>query len=99
MVRLEAAASADTDQALAAELNELLEDDRRAGATHARPLHGDRLALPRPGVAEQAALGVLLHGIVEVRLGDVLGAEWIAREQDGFRVVPLLGANVDRHGR
>ena len=56
VLRLEATARADADQLLAAELHELLEDDRRAGAAHARALHGDRLALKRAGVPEQAAL-------------------------------------------
>ena len=56
VVRLEPAARADADQPLAAELDQLLEDDRRAGAAHPRSLHRDRLALERAGVAEQAAL-------------------------------------------
>ena len=59
---LQAAAGADADQLLAAELDQLLEDDRRARAAHAGALHRDRLALPGAGEAEQAALAVSLHG-------------------------------------
>ena len=47
VVRLQPAAGADAEQALHAELDELLEDDRRARAAHAGSLHGDRLAVPR----------------------------------------------------
>ena len=65
VVRLQAAAGADAHQLLAAELHELLEDDRRARAAHARSLHRDRLALPGARVAEQAALGVPLDDVVE----------------------------------
>ena len=55
-LRLQAAARADADQLLAAELDQLLEDDRRARAAHAGALHRDRLALVGAGVAEQPAL-------------------------------------------
>ena len=72
VVRLQAAARADADQLLAAELDELLEDDRRARAAHPGALDRDRLALVGAGVAEQAALGVPLDEVVEVGLGDVL---------------------------
>ena len=88
VVRLQAAAGADADQLLAAELHELLEDDRRARAAHAGALHGDRLALERAGVAEQPALGVPLHDVVEVGLGDVLRAQRVAGEQHGLGVLP-----------
>ena len=50
------------------------------------------------GVAEQAALLVALHDVVEVGLGDVLGPERIAGEEDGLGVVAGLGADVNRHG-
>src|SRR5579862_216829 len=97
VMRLQAPARADAEELLAAELDQLLEDDRRTGATHPRALHGDRLPLERPGVAEQPALGVALDDAFQVRLGDVLGPQWVARQQDGLRVVTGLGANVDRH--
>ena len=98
VARLQPAAGADADQLLAADLDQLLEDDRRAGAAHPRALHGDRLAVVGAGVAEQAALLVALHDVVEVGLGDVLGPERIAGEEDCFCVVAGLGADVDRHG-
>ena len=98
VVRLEPAAGADAEQLLDAELDQLLEDDRRAGAAHARALHGDALALVCAGVAQQAALGVLLLGVVEVRLGDVLGPQRVAGEEAGLGVLARLGSNVDRHG-
>ena len=71
MVRLEAAAGADPDELLDAELDQLLEHDRRAGAAHARALDGDPRALVLAGVAEQPALAVHLDGVLEVGLGDV----------------------------
>ena len=98
MVRLQPAAGADADQLLAAELDQLLEDDRRARAAHPGALHGDGLALVGAGVAEQAALGVPLDDVVEVGLGDVLGAQRVAGKQHRLGVVARLGANVDRHG-
>ena len=96
---LEAAAGADAQQLLDAELDQLLEDDRRAGAAHAGALHGDALAFVRAGVAEQAALGVPLHDVVEVRLGDVLGPQRVARQQARLGVVARLRSHVDRHPR
>jgi len=99
VVRLETAAGADADQLLAAELHELLEDDGRSGTAHARPLHRHGLPLVGPREAEEAALGVPLHDVLEVRVGDVLGTERIAGKQDSLRVLSRLGANVDRHGR
>ena len=98
VVRLQPAARADADQLLAAELDQLLEDDRRARAAHAGALHGDRLALVGARVAEQAALGVPLLDVVEIGLGDVLGAERVAGKQDRLCVFARFGANVDRHG-
>ena len=98
VVRLEPAARADADQLLAAELDQLLEDDRRAGAAHPRSLHRHRLAVVGAGVAEQAALAVALHDVVEVGLGDVLRAQRVAGKQHRLGVVARLGADVDRHG-
>src|SRR5205814_4397002 len=97
MMRLEPAAGADAHQPLAPELDELLEHDRRAGAAHPGALH--RHALPFPGacVAEQAALLVHLGHVLEVRLGDVLRAERVAREEDRLAVVARLGSEVNRH--
>ena len=62
------------------------------------PCTETRLALPGAGEAEQPALGVSLHDVVEVGLGDVLGAQRVAGEEDGLGVVAGLGADVDRHG-
>ena len=98
-VLLQAAAGADAEEALDAELHELLHHDRRRGAAHAGRLHRDRLALPLAGVAEHPALAVALHGVVEVRLGDVLGAQRVAGEEAGLAVVAGLGADVNRHAR
>ena len=98
-MRLQPAARADAEQLLDAELDELLEDDRRAGAAHARPLHRDRLPFPGARVAEQAALGVPLLDVVEVRLGDVLRAQRVAGKEACLRVVARLGPHVDRHPR
>src|SRR5690242_19583390 len=71
-VLLKAAARADAEETLDAELNELLHHDRRGRTAHPGRLHRDRMPLVLPGEAEQASLRVSLHGIVEVRLGDVL---------------------------
>ena len=79
MVRLEAAARADAEKAFDVELNELLEDDRRAGTAHSRPLHRHALALPATRVAEHASLGVDLLDVCEERVGDVLRPERVAR--------------------
>ena len=78
---------------------ELLEDDRRAGAPHSGSLHRDRLALERARVAEQAALGVPLDDVVEIGLGDVLGAQRVAGEETRLGVLARFGANVNRHRR
>ena len=78
---------------------ELLEDDRRARAAHSRSLHGDRLALPRARVAEQAALGVPLDDVVQVGLGDVLRPQRVARKEARLGVLARLRSDVDRHPR
>src|ERR687886_2508809 len=96
-VRLESAARADAEHPLHAELVELLGDDRRGRAAHPGRLDGNGAALELAGVAEHPALGVPLHGVVEVRLGDVLRPQRIAREEAGLGVVARLGAHVDRH--
>ena len=98
VVRLEPAAGADAEQLLHAELDQLLEHDRRAGATHPGSLHGNRLALVRPGIPEQATLRVALPHVVEVRLRDVFRAQRVAGEQACFGVLARLGTNVNRHG-
>ena len=98
VVGLQAAARADAQETRDAELDQLLEHDRRSRTAHARSLHGDALALPRPGVAEQAALLVHLRDVGEEGLGDVLRPERIAGQEAGVRVVAGLGAEVDRHG-
>ena len=97
VVRLQASAGADAHQPLAPELNELLEDDRRARAAHPRALHRDALPLPGARVPEQPALLVHLGHVVEVRLGDVLRAERVAGEKDGVGVVAGLCSEVNRH--
>ena len=56
------------------------------------------LPLVGAGVAEQAALLVSLHDVLEVGLGDVLRAQRVAGEENGLGVVAGLGADVDRHG-
>ena len=99
VVGLEPAAGPDANQFLAAELHQLLEDDRRARAAHARALHRDGLALVAARVAQEAAFGVSLDDVVEVGLGDVFGAERVAREQDCVGVLSGLGANVNWHAR
>ena len=96
---LQAAARSDSQQLLDAELDELLEDDRRTGTAHAGSLHRDGLALEGAGIAEEPALRVPLHDVVEVGLGDVCRSQRIAREQTGLGVVARVGADVDRHGR
>ena len=96
VVRLQPAAGADAHQPLDAELDELLDDDRRRRAAHPRRLHRDRAALPHARVSEHAALGVPLDDVVEVGLGDVLRAQRIAGKEARLRVVAGLGADVDR---
>ena len=61
-------------------------------------LDGDGLALPGAAEAEHPALGVRLHDVVEVRVGDVLRAQRVAGKEDRFGVVAGLGADVDGHG-
>ena len=73
-ILLQAAAGADAEEALDPELDELFHHDRRRGAAHACRLHRDRLPFPLAGVPEHPALAVALDWIVEVGLGDVLGA-------------------------
>ena len=97
VVRLQAAARADAHELLRAELDELLEHDRRAGAAHAGALDGDRLPFPRAGEAEKTALLVHLLHVLEVRVRDVLGAEGVAGEKDGVGVVAWLGTKMDWH--
>src|SRR6185436_9468092 len=75
----------------------LLDHDRGRRAAHAGRLHRHRPALELTRVAEHAALAVSLYGMVKVRLGDVLGAQRIPRQQAGLRIVAGLGADVNRH--
>src|SRR5207248_8786598 len=98
VMRLQAAARPDTQQLFDAELDQLLEDDRRAGAAHPCALDGDRLAFIRARVPEQAAFRVALPDVVEVRLRDVLRAQWVAGEEACFCILARLRTNVDRHG-
>ena len=79
-------------------VDQLLEDDRRAGTAHAGALHRDRLAVVRAAVAEQPALGVALLNVVEVGLGDVFRAQRVAGKETRLRVLAGLGSDVDRHG-
>ena len=97
-VVLEPAAGADAQEPLDAEQDELLHDDRRGRTAHAGRLHRDRLALVLARIPQQSALGVLLHGIVEVRLRDVLRAQRVAGQQAGLCVVAFLRSDVNRHG-
>ena len=98
-VGLEPAAGADAEDALDAELDQLLDHDPGRRAAHARGLHRDRLAVERARVAEHPALGVHLADVLHERLGDVLGAQRVARQQARVGVVAGLGSQVDRHGR
>jgi len=97
VARLQAAAGADADQLLAAELHQLLEHDRRPRTAHAGALYGDRLALVGAGEAEQAALPVPLLDVLEVRLGDVFRPQRVAGEEHRLGVLAGLCADVDRH--
>jgi hypothetical protein len=99
VVRLQPATRPDAEEPGDAELDELLEDDRRARAAHARSL--DRHALPFPGarIAEQPALGVDLGDVRQVRLGDVLRPQGIAGEETRVGIIARLGTEVDRHAR
>src|SRR6185312_11100559 len=97
-VGLEAAAGADPDQAARAELDQLLDHDRRARAAHAGRLHRDGLALEAARIAEHAALAVHLAGVVQELARDPLGPQRVARQEHGGRVVALVRAEVDRHG-
>ena len=97
VVRLQPAAGPDPQQLLDAELDQLLEHDRRTRAAHARSLNRDRLAFVCTGVPQQTALRVSLLDVVEVRLGDVLRAKRITGKEASLRVLPRLGSNVDRH--
>jgi hypothetical protein len=99
VVRLETAAGADPHQLLAAQLDQLLEDDRGPGTAHSGALDGHPLALPGAREAEQPPLLVHLGHVLEVRVGDVLGAQRVAGEEDGLGVVAGLAAEVDGHGR
>ena len=96
-VGLEAAAGADAEDLLHAELHELLDHDRGRRAAHPARLHGDGLALERARVAEHPALGVPLDRVVEERLGDVLRAQRVAGQEAAVGVVAGLGTEVDRH--
>ena len=96
---LQAAARADAEQLLHAELDQLLEHDRRAGAAHAGALHGDRLALPGARVAEQAALGVQLPGRRRSTSRRCTSPGAGRRGGGRLRVVARLGSEVDRHAR
>src|SRR4051812_7143359 len=97
MVALQTAARADAHQPRAAELDQLLEDDRRARAAHAGALHGDGLAFVGPRIAEQPALRIDLLHVRQIRLGDVLRAQRIARKEDRIRIVAGLRTQVDWH--
>ena len=90
---------ADSDEAVGAQLDQLVVIDRRAGATHATCLHADRLALVGAGEAEGIAFLVHQSGTgVEEGFGDVLGPERVARHQNGGGEVGCVGSDVDRHG-
>ncbi len=99
VVGLQAPARPHAEEALHAELGELLEHDGRARAAHAGALNGDRLPVPLPREPEQPALLVDLGDVRQECLGDVLGAEWVARQEARLRIVAGLGAKMDRHAR
>ncbi len=100
VIRLEAAAGADAQQPLDAELDELFEDDRRRGTAHAGALHGYGLSLPTlPVYPEQPSFRVDLADVGQECLCDVLGPERVAREQARVGVVAGISTQVDGHGR
>ena len=89
---LQPAARAHPDERLHAELDELLEDDRRSGAAHAGPLYRNARALVGARVAEEPALAVHLPRIAQIGVGDVLGAERVAGQEARLGVITRLGA-------
>ncbi len=99
VVGLEATAGPHTQQPCHAELDQLLEHDRRTRAAHASALYRDALPVPGARVPEEPTLLVDLGDVVQERLGDVPGPERVAGEEAGVRVVAGLGAKVDRHAR
>ena len=94
----DATARAHPHDALDAELDELLNHDRRRGAAHPACLYRDGLAVERPREAEHAALAVDLGDVVEVGVGEVFGAERVAGDQTSAGVVAGLSSQMDRHG-
>jgi hypothetical protein len=91
-VGLEAAACADAEDLLHAELRQLLDHDSGGGAAHPARLDRDAVAPERARVPEHPALVVHLDRVFEERLGDVLRAQWVAGEEAAVRVVAQLGA-------
>ena len=97
-VGLEPPARPDPHDLPDAELDELLDHDRRRRATHSARLHGHRLALERARVPQHPALGVPLHDVLHEGVGDVLRPQRVAGEEAGLGVVALVRSYVDRHG-
>src|SRR6266498_3318216 len=62
-------------------------------------LHRNPAALVRAGEAEHVAYVRVALGVLEVRLGDPLGAQRVTRQQYPFGDLSLLGTDVRTHGR
>ena len=94
-IRVHGAAGADAEELLAAEfMDELMHVDRDGRDAHARALDRYGNALVGAREAEDVAdRGVLLR-IVEEVLGDELGAQRVARQQDALSDLALLGSDM-----
>ena len=76
---------------------QLVDVDRQRGQAHPGALHRDPLAAVGAGEAEHAAdLGVAPR-VLEERLGDPLGPQRVAGQQDVGRDLAGLGADVGAH--
>ena len=94
-IRVHGAAGADAEELLAAEfMDELMHVDRDGRDAHARALDRYGNALVGAREAEDIADGGVLLRIVEEVLGDELGAQRVARQQDALSDLALFGSNM-----